>query len=1141
MADGGKVIIKIDGDNKGFKSAMGGIGKVAKTAFKGVAVGATAAVAAIGAIGTAAVKSFAEYEQLIGGVETLFKDSANVVKGYAEQAYKTAGMSANEYMSTVTSFSASLLQSLGGDTAKAAEYGNQAVIDMSDNANKMGTSIEMIQNAYQGFAKQNYTMLDNLKLGYGGTKTEMERLLKDAEKISGLKFDISSFADVTQAIHIIQTEMGITGTTAKEAATTIQGSASMMKSAWNNLLTGITDDTQNFDKLLDNFIDSVKIFGSNILPAAKKSLSGIGNLIEKGINTAIKNSDKIIKGAKDTLISFVKSITSSIPQIKPLGVTLEFIINNLKQLTIAIVSAVATYKTLMIIQTISNAYKTAVPAITAYTIATQASQNVSLLMASTMKPLELLFGLMTGKIELQTIATLALAAAKKLLAGHMGLIVTAISAVVVGITAYIASQNKMMSNTAIIIEQAKERQKVLAEEKQAYDELKQSQIEQATSDLAQVAQTQVLNQELKGLVDANGAVNEANRARVSFILGELNSAYGTEYQLIDGVIKGYQDMQTEIDNLIEKKKYEIVQKAALPMYEEAIKNEINNRIEAEKDLQKVKEQQKIVDEKYLNMLQRQAEAEEISTNNKGNLAEAAKATAKAAEIEYNREKAALDELQKTYDLSFDKIEQAQEDKLNYQKAAALASEGLYNDAIGVLSVYTSEFHTKMAEVEGDIGKQKQIAEEEFTLAQGALQTYLNNVASGVEEFDEGTLRQLITYATEVAAEAKKVGADIGDGMITGLDGKKFSLVQSAKTLASSLLENVKSVLKIKSPSRVFRDEVGLMVTKGLAVGIDKGSTEVEKVMNEMNKTLLASEQKYLDESERLKNSKNESDKKYLDDLKEIADKERKIYDARLKDIENWQKSAVDAITKLAEQSFDKLEEVEKLQETFSKKLKDYGDLFTIEKIGEIGGKTIDTVVLGDLKQQTDVLKKYADTLNAIKDRGVEVPQEFFAELRDLDVIEGTRFASKLLSLDDKDFAQYINDWKQKQQTSNEIAKLLYEDEAETAQSEVLSSFETFNQDLEKQGKENAEAWGDGFYEKIKEKIPDIISSLNSYFNTLVPSVSYAYAGGGGSSTVSKTYSPTYYIQPSQGENTRSQLKAVEDYETLKNARGAYDK
>lgn len=162
---------------------------------------------------------------------TLFKESGDTVQGHADNAYMSAGLSANEYMETVTGFSASLLQSLGGDTSNAAELGNQAVIDMSDNANKMGTSMESIQNAYQGFAKQNYTMLDNLKLGYGGTKEEMERLLDDASEISGIEYDISSFADITEAIHVMQTEMGITGTTALEAEQTISGSANMMKSS----------------------------------------------------------------------------------------------------------------------------------------------------------------------------------------------------------------------------------------------------------------------------------------------------------------------------------------------------------------------------------------------------------------------------------------------------------------------------------------------------------------------------------------------------------------------------------------------------------------------------------------------------------------------------------------------------------------------------------------------------------------------------------------------------------------------------------------------------------------------------------------------------------------------------------------------
>ena len=212
------------------------------TAAKVGVAALSAAATGVAALTTASIDQYAEYEQLVGGVDTLFKTASDKVQQYADKAYETAGMSANEYMNTVTSFSASLLQSLKGDTEAAAQKADQAITDMADNANKMGTSMEMIQNAYQGFAKQNYTMLDNLKLGYGGTKEEMQRLLKDAEKLSGVKYDLSSYADIVDAIHVVQTEMGITGTTAREASTTIQGSVASMKGAWKNLVTAIAAD-----------------------------------------------------------------------------------------------------------------------------------------------------------------------------------------------------------------------------------------------------------------------------------------------------------------------------------------------------------------------------------------------------------------------------------------------------------------------------------------------------------------------------------------------------------------------------------------------------------------------------------------------------------------------------------------------------------------------------------------------------------------------------------------------------------------------------------------------------------------------------------------------------------------------------------
>ena len=269
-----------DAESGAYKAGQA-IGSAMKTSAKVAMAGIGVAAAGIGALVKSSVDAYADYEQLIGGVETLFKDSAGKVEEYANNAYKTAGLSANEYMETVTGFSAALLQSLGGDTAKAAEVADMAITDMADNANKMGTSMESIQTAYQGFAKQNYTMLDNLKLGYGGTKEEMERLLEDAEKISGIEYDISSYADIVDAIHVVQDEMGITGTTAQEAEKTIAGSVEMLKSSWQNLITGIASGNADLSGLIDNVVQSAKSVVENVKPVIHQALTGIGELIHE--------------------------------------------------------------------------------------------------------------------------------------------------------------------------------------------------------------------------------------------------------------------------------------------------------------------------------------------------------------------------------------------------------------------------------------------------------------------------------------------------------------------------------------------------------------------------------------------------------------------------------------------------------------------------------------------------------------------------------------------------------------------------------------------------------------------------------------------------------------------------------------------
>lgn len=300
-----------------FSKLASGIGNGLKTVAKVGAAAVAAGAAGVASLVKMSVEGYASYEQLVGGVETLFKESGDAVKKYAENAYRTSGLSANAYMETVTSFSASLIGSLGGDTAKAADVADMAITDMADNANKMGTSIEMIQNAYNGFAKGNFTMLDNLKLGYGGTKTEMERLLADAEKISGIKYDISSFADISEAIHVMQEKMGIAGATAAEAATTIEGSLGMMKGAWENLVVGMSDENANMEVLINNFVNSTLTVADNIMPRVEQALIGIGQLVE-GLAPIIAEKlpsmvESVLPSLLNAAVNLVTTVAAALP------------------------------------------------------------------------------------------------------------------------------------------------------------------------------------------------------------------------------------------------------------------------------------------------------------------------------------------------------------------------------------------------------------------------------------------------------------------------------------------------------------------------------------------------------------------------------------------------------------------------------------------------------------------------------------------------------------------------------------------------------------------------------------------------------------------------------------------------------------
>lgn len=461
-----------------------------------VTIGKMATGAAI-SIGKSSLDSYGEYEQLIGGVKTLYKDSAKVVEQYAKRAFKNVGMSANDYMETSTSFAASLVSSLAGDTNAAAEMSNMAISDMADNWNKMGSSVQSVQDAYRGFSKQNYVMLDNLKIGYGGTKTEMERLLADADALNAkqgvyTKYSIDNFSDIVQAIHVVQTEMGITGTTADEAASTIQGSTASVKSAWENLLTGIADPEQNFQGLMDDFVNSFVTAGNNIIPRIKQivptlidGLSEIVTQLAPYVSSIIMELEPTIEEGLQALFGGLSSVASELQPIVAdvfsffgdaiiSGLTsaiensdfsflldifdnvktaVEEVVPLIEKIAPALVTVGAVAKGWEIgkkLQSIVTGFDEAKVAVSLFSMGLSDTEIAQGALNGTLKASEVVAGLLTGKISLMTLAQTAAAKAQAafnavLAANPIALVIVAIGALV-GILAVLYAKNEDFRN-----------------------------------------------------------------------------------------------------------------------------------------------------------------------------------------------------------------------------------------------------------------------------------------------------------------------------------------------------------------------------------------------------------------------------------------------------------------------------------------------------------------------------------------------------------------------------------------------------------------------------------------------------------------------------------------------------------------------
>lgn len=800
-------------------------------------------------VGKQAYEAYASYEQLTGGVETLFGDSADVVKGYAANAYKTAGMSANSYMETVTSFSASLLQGLNGDTAKAAQIADRAITDMSDNANKMGTSMESIQNAYQGFAKGNFTMLDNLKLGYGGTKTEMLRLVKEAGVVeeSVKSIDDVSFDQIIEAIHVVQTNMGITGTTAKEAESTIEGSTLSMKAAWENLLVAVADDNANMSKAVSQFVESAETMLKNAVPRIKSIITGM-------FKAAKKLVAQYAPDVANTLFPILEKIVN---MVKKVG---KFVIDNFSKIVPVVLAAVAAF----------------------------AAFNAAMAVSKTISAVTTAMQGLTAGVGLATKAQVGWNAAMS--ANPIGAIITAVVALIAVIAALASIQTEAQKQHKAEMNALKEQADQINENIDSWDRLAEAQQKNIDAGMTEMSHYESLYKELQNITDENGKVKEGYEARASFITGQLSQALGTEINMVDGVIQEYGKLQAEIDKTMEKKKAQIILDAQESMYKEAIAGQTDALIEFNKiqdELTIKKQEQAALDQQYNDLMEgllnaRTAQEQEYYRTQIDMMYESKVAKdEEVAQLEenYNKQKDLLSEYAYNIGLYENNMQLAHEERYDemstvnwdyvkdYQSAGdaqkkaledSIAAEetnlallkelkeqsgsDLYDEQIKQseerlaqqkesLKQYTSATESGMNDVkiEWKEGLAEQLSEitgskiEFKEGADGLMQMYVDGIAEGKPKSKE-EMAQLVTDTIKEISKQKTgattAGEDLIDGVNNGIanERKQSGVFSTIANFGKNLLSKLKESLAEESPSKATK-EMGEFLLQGLGLGI----------------------------------------------------------------------------------------------------------------------------------------------------------------------------------------------------------------------------------------------------------------------------------------------------------------------------------
>lgn len=883
MSDGRVVIdteLDVSGVNSGISKLSGKfvkIGKVGTAALKGTVAAVSATSVAIGGLVAKSTQAYSSYEQLVGGVDTLFKKSSKKVQEYANQAYKTAGLSSNEYMETVTSFSATLLQGLGGDTEKASKKANKAIIDMSDNANKMGTDMKMIQNAYQGFAKGNFTMLDNLKLGYGGTKTEMARLINDTKVLGdtlvtvgkGGNFDqVVTFDKMIEAIHKVQGELGITGTTSKEAATTIEGSVNSMKASFENLLVGIASG-ENVDELLDILIDNIGTAYDNVKPVVITSLGKIlevaGNLIENKLPEVMKEVPNILQELVGSSYSILKKvipkIISTIPGIinsagsiissslspifgegvgKSLNNLVSVISSNLmpilsslwsiiKKVALAISPVVEIILDIasFIIPLINSALELLndnldwlIPTITAVGVAMTAvfiAQNWSLIITSIISVVQSLFTV--------------------LLANPIMTIVAGVTALTAAIISYNNSSNEMTDKTRAQMQATNELQNTIDGTTEridslvsAYDNVSASSSQRILDIQAEYAQTETLWKELQKITDENGRIKQGYEDRAAYITGKLSQALGTEITIVDNQIQGYDKLQSSIQRTIAMKRLESAIDAKKEEYNKAKEQEVELAA-AMTDAQKQYNQ---AEENFLKL-----------TNEREKKLSSGQEVTKA---ETDAWVAAGDAYTKAGD-NLSKVEE------QYTKSQTIISN--YDKALSSVGKSTKSMNKAYEDLATGFKKYGNVSKEALEQQADSAVKNLDKIKKAYESGDTNINKKQVEIAKKQAKKAlteyAKCGENTVAGYVKGINENSGDLSDAVVKMVNNALSAGNKAAKIKSPSRRTTESGKYLAqgwvkgfveenpAKSIAKNVEYGMGTIQKAMNNDLKTSFSIE------------------------------------------------------------------------------------------------------------------------------------------------------------------------------------------------------------------------------------------------------------------------------------------------------------